>query len=43
MYDLCNKGLCLKLLEISQSNKVVGEGIEEVKSNEKPTLTKFPS
>jgi hypothetical protein len=42
VYDLCNKGLCPKLLEIGQFDKVVGEGIEEVKSNEKPTLAKFP-
>jgi hypothetical protein len=43
VYDLYNKGPCPKLLEIGQSDKVVGEGIEEVKSNKKPKLTKFLS
>lgn len=42
MYDLYNKGPCPKLLEIGQFDKLIGEGIEEVKSNENPTLTKFP-
>jgi hypothetical protein len=30
VYDLYNKGLCPKLLEIGQFDKVVGEGIEKI-------------
>ncbi len=32
----------IQLLKTSQFNKIVGEGIEESKSNEEPMLTKFP-
>jgi hypothetical protein len=42
VYDLYNKGLCPKLLEIGQFDKVVGEGIEEVEFDKKTHVDKVP-